>query len=449
MNHIHFISIGGNTMHSIALELQRKGYHITGSDDEIYNPSYTRLKNAGLLPDAMGWDPDRIHKGIDAIILGMHARIDNPELIKAIELSIPVYSYPEFLYRESRNKKRVVVAGSHGKTTTTAMVMTGLASAAVDFDYMVGAPLAGFDKLVHLSDAPLIVMEGDEYLSSPIDRRPKIHHYHPHVAIITGIAWDHINVFKTFDDYQQQFSIFMTQVESGGHIIYNEEDEVLIALIQSFNRSDVNLTPYRAVELDIRKNIMAGSESYPSSLVGRHNYLNMGAALACCKVLGIAESIVFQSMSAFQGASKRLQVLVNRGDFIAYLDYAHAPSKVTATVKAIKDWYNGKKVYAILELHTYSSLNKDFIPLYRDCFSGIDHAVVFYNEHTIAMKKLSPLNPAEVRTYFGKGNIQVITRKEDLRQYILDIEKSNCIVLLMSSGHFEGLEVQSLLEVEQ
>ena len=432
-------------MHSLALELQAKGYNITGSDDEIYDPSHSRLKKAGILPEKMGWFPEKIIPGIDAIILGMHARKDNPELVKALQMEIPVYSYPSWLYRESIEKKRVVVAGSHGKTTTTAMIMAGLQSGRLEFDYMVGAPLEGFDKMVKLTNTPLIVLEGDEYLSSPIDRRPKIHHYRPHLAIITGIAWDHINVFPDFDMYVDQFKIFILQIERGGILIYNEDDEEISKIIQDLERKDLRLIPYTGMDLNAHNQIVYKGKEYNTSLVGRHNFLNMSAAMKCCIELGVSAYDFLNGMSLFKGAAKRLQEIYRKDQFIAYLDYAHAPSKVMTTVGAVRDWYYNKKVVAILELHTYSSLNIDFIPHYRNCFTGIQEGIVFYNDHTIAMKKLSPLNPDKVKAAFGEGNIKVITNRDELKNYLLQLNKSDTVLLLMTSGNFEGLHVKELL----
>ncbi len=443
--HIHFISIGGNTMHSLALELQAKGYYITGSDDEIYDPSHSRLEKAGILPEKMGWYPEKIIPGIDAIILGMHARKDNPELLKALQMEIPIYSYPSWLYRESIDKMRVVVAGSHGKTTTTAMIMTGLQAGGLQFDYMVGAPLEGFDKMVKLTNAPLIVLEGDEYLSSPIDRRPKIHHYRPHLAIITGIAWDHINVFPDFDMYVDQFKIFILQIEPGGILIYNDDDEEISKIIQDLERNDLRLIPYTGMVMNANNQIVFEGKEYNTSLVGRHNFLNMSAAMKSCIELGVTANDFLHGMSFFKGAAKRLQEIYRKGQFIAFLDYAHAPSKVMTTVGAVRDWYSSKKVVAILELHTYSSLNIDFIPHYRNSFTGIEEGIVFYNDHTIAMKKLLPLDPDKVKDAFGEGNIKVITKRDELENYLLQLNKSDTILLLMTSGNFEGLQVKELL----
>ena len=196
---VHLIAIGGSAMHNMAIAMHKKGFNVTGSDDEIFEPSKTRLAKLNLLPAKEGWDTNNIHKGIDAVILGMHARADNPELLKAQELGLKIYSYPEYIYEQTKDKTRIVIGGSHGKTSITAMILHVLNYHKVDCDYMVGAQLDGFDTMVKLTkEAKIAVIEGDEYLSSPIDRRPKFHLYKPNIAILSGIAWDHINVFPTF-----------------------------------------------------------------------------------------------------------------------------------------------------------------------------------------------------------------------------------------------------------
>ncbi len=438
---LHFIAIGGAAMHNLALALSQKGYQISGSDDEIYNPSLSRLKKAGLLPEKMGWDDTRITRELDAIILGMHARQDNPELKKALETGIPVYSYPEYIYKESIDKKRVVIAGSHGKTTTTSMVMFALRQAGVNHDYLVGAQLKGYDRMVELSDAELIILEGDEYLSSPLDRRPKILHYHPHIAVITGIAWDHINVFPTYEEYVLQFELFLQSISSNGVVIYNEEDMALVDLINKNERKDLTFIPYNTLSLDRQNRINFENEVYTSPLIGKHNYQNMAGAMVCSKVLGMEESDFLKSMETFTGPAKRLQCLHMDDQTLIYLDFAHAPSKVNATVKAVKEWYIDKRVTAVLELHTFSSLNKEFLPQYRGALDMADEALVYYNDHTLQMKGMPALPSDDIKGYFGRKDLLVVNKKSSLQQKLIETSYEDTVFLCMTSGNFSGINL--------
>ena len=442
MKSIHFISIGGKAMHNLALALQKNGYTITGSDDEIYNPSRDRLAEAGLLPEKMGWFPDRIKPNLDVIILGMHARRDNPELHRAKEMGLPIFSYPEFLYHHAKNKKRVVIAGSHGKTTTTAMIMHVLTYHKVDFDYMVGAHLDGYERMVRLSDAPLMVIEGDEYLSSPIDRQPKFLHYHPHIAVITGIAWDHINVFPTFDLYVEQFEKLMDSMGKNAKLIYYSLDKELQALIQK-NNSSLELIPYQGFETSLKnaKSFLKTNEGnlVPLQVFGQHNMENFKAAFEVCKQLGVSEKQFFEAIPTFKGASKRLQILNEKSDAIVFLDYAHAPSKLKATIEAVQSQFTDRQLVACFELHTFSSLNKAFLPHYKDSMDKADTAIVFFSEHTLKMKKLPPISANDIKENFNHPNLFVFTKTEKFVEFLSQQNWRSKNLLLMSSGTFDGL----------
>jgi len=436
---VHFISIGGAAMHNIALEMHSIGYEVTGSDDEIYEPSLSRLKAAGIAPEQMGWYPEKLHAKPDFVILGMHARADNPELEEAQRLGIPVYSYPEFIYNHAKDKIRVVVAGSHGKTTTTAMIIHALRKNGMQSDYLVGAQLEGFDRMVKLSDAPVMVIEGDEYLSSPVHRIPKIHYYKPQLAVITGIAWDHINVFPTFENYCEQFEIFSNQMSAEDTLIYFEKDGVLRDLV-SKNKVTRQLS-YAGLSVNAQKEVVYMDATYPISVIGHHNLCNMEAAMLACLQLGIDPHSFLISMADFKGAAKRLQKIGGDSNRSIYLDFAHAPSKVRTTVSAFRDWFSPVPVLAVLELHTFSSLNKAFLPEYREALASADRAIVYYNQHTLEMKKMPPLDPGFVKEAFGRPDLEVITDTEVLKKSILSPQYSKFNVLLMSSGNFSGMNL--------
>lgn len=446
--HIHLIAIGGAVMHNLALALQLNGNIVTGSDDEIYNPARERLAKVGILPEKDGWFPEKITTDLDCIILGMHARADNPELLKAQALGLKIYSFPEYIYEHSKNKKRVVIAGSHGKTTTTSMIMHVLKNVGVDFDYLVGAQLAGFDNMVRLSDAPVMVIEGDEYLSSPIDRVPKIWHYKPHIAVITGIAWDHMNVFPTFNSYINAFSEFIKTIDSTGILFYAEGDNELKQIAQQSVCKRKSYTAFENVLenevnyiFDTKKNLV------PLSVFGKHNLANMRATYLVCRALNIKAKDFFISISSFTGAAKRLQTLHETKTNIAFLDFAHAPSKVRATVDAVKNRYPNRKLVACLELHTFSSLNKDFLPQYRNTLSQADIAVVFFNKHTLAMKKMPTLQPNEMKTFFGLENLHVFTNNIDLELFLNQLDFTNTNLLMMTSGNFMGLDLKGVSQL--
>lgn len=443
---IHFISIGGSVMHQLAIALKRKGYQITGSDDEIFEPSRTNLAKEGLLPEGMGWAPEKITKDLDAAILGMHAKGDNPELLKAKELGIPVYSFPEYIFKESADKKRVVVGGSHGKTTTTAMIMHVLRANQMDFDYLVGARLEGFDQSVNITNAPLIVCEGDEYPASVVEKRPKFHFLAPHIAILTGIAWDHINVFPTFDIYLDQFIIFINKIEPGGVLIYNEEDQTLKELVGKTRREDITYLPYGVPQHQIQNNqttVTIDGVETSLKVFGAHNLLNMHAAWLVCRELGLNPEQFTGAISTFTGAAKRLELLAQNGQTIVYRDFAHAPSKVGATLQAVRAQFSNKKLIGLLELHTYSSLNKDFMEQYKGVMDGADEAAVFYSKHALEIKRLPHLDKEVVQEGFGNKALHIFNNREELQSWLDGLDYSNSVVLLMSSGNYDGMDVEA------
>ncbi|MGK0388818.1 MAG: UDP-N-acetylmuramate: L-alanyl-gamma-D-glutamyl-meso-diaminopimelate ligase [Maribacter sp.] len=446
---IHLIAVGGSIMHNLAIELQRKGHIITGSDDEIYDPSRSRLEKYGLLPTRVGWYPEEnITKDLDCVILGMHARPDNMELRKAKELGVKIYSFPEFVYQQSKKKKRVVVGGSHGKTTTTSMIMHVLMHNDVEYDYLVGAQLEGFELMVRLSDAPIIILEGDEYLSSPIDKRPKFLHYKPHIAIITGIAWDHINVFPTFSGYVNEFRNFIQGMRDGTKLFYYGWDEHLQKLIlenEHYCEAKLYTQPSYRIE-NSRAVLQTDTGDVPLKIFGKHNLENLQAAWYVCKELGLSDQQFLEAIATFKGAARRLQHLGGNKITDAYLDFAHAPSKAKATVNAVKSLNPERKLIACLELHTFSSLNKDFHPEYKSTLAEADEAFVFYSEHTLEMKKLPYFKPEELAAHFNHPNLQVITDSDELYRKLSIKYYGNTNLLLMSSGRFGGMDMETLLE---
>jgi len=445
---VHFIAIGGSAMHNLAIALHKKGYQVTGSDDEIFEPSKSRIASYGLLPEKFGWDENRITADIDAVILGMHARIDNPELLKAQELGLTIYSYPAYIYEQSKNKTRVVIGGSHGKTSITAMVLHVLEKCNFDFDYMVGAQLEGFDTMVQLTDAPVIILEGDEYLSSPIDRRPKFHLYKPHIALISGIAWDHINVFPTFENYIEQFDIFINQIEPNGYLTYCENDIVLKKLVTK-NTSKIKKEGYSTPANYIEKGITflkTEIGNIPLMVFGDHNLQNINGAKLICNQLGVDDADFFKAIATFKGAAKRLELIAKSETTAVYKDFAHSPSKLKATTKAVKQQYPDRKVVACMELHTFSSLNKNFLSEYENAMSDADEAYVYYSEHTLAHKKLEHITPAEVKNAFASDNVEVINDSKQLVNVLENKNWNNSVLLLMSSGNFDGVDLNAFGE---
>jgi len=443
---VHFISIGGSVMHQLAIALKRKGYQVTGTDDEIFEPAKTNLQNEGLLPVEIGWQPSLISNDIDAIILGMHAKEDNPELIKAKELGLKIYSFPEYIYQESKNKKRVVVGGSHGKTTTTSMIMHVLKRCHQSFDYLVGARLEGFDQSVNITNAPVIVCEGDEYPASVIEKKPKFHFLFPHIAILTGIAWDHINVFPTFDFYLEQFIIFINKIEPNGLLIYNETDSVLKDLVEKNKRADIRYQPYKIPEHTIINDATTVTINHKQSALkvfGNHNLLNLNAAYFACKELGIDAEQFVQAIADFNGAAKRLELMAHNASTNVYRDFAHAPSKVKATIDAVKEQYPERKLFAVLELHTFSSLNELFMKEYKGAMEKADEAIVFYSNHALELKRMPALSKEKVIEGFNKSDLLVMNDKNELWQWLQNQSYDHVNLLLMSSGNYDGLDMIS------
>jgi UDP-N-acetylmuramate: L-alanyl-gamma-D-glutamyl-meso-diaminopimelate ligase len=441
---IHFIAIGGSVMHQLALALKKKGYEVQGSDDEIFEPARTNLAREGLLPPQEGWFPQKIQPDIDAVILGMHARQDNPELIKAKDLGLKIYSFPEYIYQESRDKTRVVVGGSHGKTTTTSMIMHVLKKSGKDFDFLVGARLEGFDQSVRVSNAPVIVCEGDEYPASVIEKRPKFHFLFPHIAILTGIAWDHINVFPTWEIYLEQFIIFIARIEMQGLLIYNSSDPELVRVIEQHKRDDIRYQPYSLPEHSIsdgKTSISINGVRGSLKVFGDHNLLNLHAAYYACKELGVNDSDFINAISDFTGASKRLELLAQSAAAAIYRDFAHAPSKVKATIEAVKQQYPGRTLIAVLELHTYSSLNDQFMEQYGGSMEKADIAAVFYSRHALEIKRLPDLSTEKIEKGFAKKGLKVFNDKDELMRWLNSLSYLNANLLLMSSGNYDGLDM--------
>ena len=431
MTHIHFIAIGGAAMHNLALAVASKaGYKVTGSDDEIFEPALSHLRDAGLLPDEIGWHPERITSDIDAIILGMHAREDNPELVRARELGIKIYSFPEYLYEQTKDKIRIVVGGSHGKTTSTSMILYVLNRLGIEADYMVGAQIEGFERMVRLSDtAKYAVFEGDEYLTSPLDLRSKFLWYHPHVAILTGIAWDHINVFPTFPQYVDTFRQFVHTIEPKGSFIYFQGDENLRMIAAEAPKS-LACVPYKEYTGDVKMQVF-----------GKHNMQNLQAAMLACHCIGVKPEDFYREISSFTGASNRLEKICETNGSVAYKDFAHSPSKLKATVNAVRERYADKELIAAMELHTFSSLMADFLPQYKGCMAQADKALVYFNPKVIEHKRLKPITAEEVREAFGTDNVEVFTDSEALQARLREFRYDNTALLMMSSGTFDGVNI--------
>ncbi len=440
---VHFIAIGGAAMHNLALALHNKGYNVTGSDDTIFDPSKSRLESKGLLPEVFGWFPEKITTQLDAIVLGMHAKEDNPELLKAQELGLKIYSYPEFLYEQSKDKTRVVIGGSHGKTTITSMILHVMHYHDRDVDFMVGAQLEGFDVMVKLTeDNDFIVLEGDEYLSSPIDRRPKFHLYKPNIALLSGIAWDHINVFPTYENYVEQFKIFVDSIVLGGSINYNEEDEEVKRVVEA-SENQIRKIPYQTPEYTVEdgETLLETPEGpMPIEVFGAHNLNNLAGAKWICQHMGIDEDDFYEAISTFKGASKRLEKIAETATSVAYKDFAHSPSKVKATTNAVKNQYKERNLVACLELHTYSSLNAEFLKEYKGALDAADVAVVFYSPHAVEIKKLDAVSHEQIALAFERDDLIIYTNPEDFKEYLFSQNYSNKSLLLMSSGNYGGLD---------
>lgn len=448
MKKVHFIAVGGSAMHNLAIALHRKGYEVTGSDDEIFEPSRTRLEKEGILPKEFGWHPEILDDSYEAVILGMHARIDNPELVRAQELGLKIYSYPEYLYEQSKDKIRIVIGGSHGKTTITSMILHVMKQAGIETDFMVGAQLEGFDVMVRLSEtAKYMVIEGDEYLTSPIDRVPKFHKYHPHIAVISGIGWDHVNVFPTFDCYLEQFRIFVNTIEKGGCLIYdgNDPEAAKIAKDATVPTYGYEIHPYRT-DGDDTILIMPNGKEEKVQIFGEHNMKNINAARYVAKQVGISDEQFYEAIKTFKGAARRLELLFEnkaKGNLV-FRDFAHAPSKVLATVKALREQYANKNLLVVFELHTYSSLSEAFIDHYAHCLDNCDKAVVFYDPHAVAIKKLEMMTDERIVKGFQRPDLQVVHSKDELVTLLKGLDRTNMVGGFMSSGDFNGLTTEDL-----
>lgn len=440
MNKIHIIACGGAVMHNIAIALHKMGHHITGSDDEIFEPALGRLKTHNLCPPEFGWFPNKITSDLDFVILGMHARADNPELLKAKELGLKIYSFPDYVYEHAVNKKRIVIAGSHGKTTTTAMIMHVLKELKYDFDYLVGSQLAGFDTMVRFSEAPIMVIEGDEYLTSTLDPVPKFLKYKPHIAMITGIAWDHINVFPVYKDYVHQFKLFINEIQKDGKLIYFSGDEELNKLTENI---DIECVKYKTPNYHIRngKVVVSLSDRYELEIFGDHNLQNAEGARLVCQAIGIEESAFYNALKTFTGTAKRLEKVYEEKNFTVYRDFAHSPSKLKATVEAVRNKYPDAEIFSIFELHTFSSLNKDFLPHYQHSMEKSDHAMVYFNPHVFELKKLQPIDIEYVEKSFGDkieatNEIDKIITK--ISNFKSNVSSRSRVLLVMSSGNFDN-----------
>ena len=452
---VHFIAIGGSVMHNLAIALHKKGYTVSGSDDEINEPSKTRLERYGLLQKNIGWDTTKIHQRLNAVILGMHARLDNPELLRAQELGLKIYSYPEYIYEQTKDKIRIVIGGSHGKTTITAMVLHVLKNCGKDFDYLIGAQVDGFDTMVKLTDsATIAVLEGDEYLASPIDKRPKFLLYKPDIALLSGIAWDHINVFPTYKGYVEQFKKYIDCIEQSGSLIYCEDDKEVKALVAGA-RKDIREIPYSIPKHKIENGITyltpslqgrIGEGLFPLLVYGEHNLINLNGARQVCKQVGISDEQFYTAISSFKGAAKRLELIVKNPHFAFYKDFAHSPSKVKATIEAVKKQFPERKLTACLELHTFSSLNEIFLKEYTGAMDSANEAIVYFNPYTIEHKKLKPITEEQVKNSFGRSTLKVFTDSKLIFQYISEQKWDNQNLLMMSSGTFDGMDLKKIGE---
>ena len=448
MEKVHLIAIGGSAMHNMALALNEKGFIVSGSDDEINEPSKSRLLNFNLLPKEIGWFPEKITKDISAVILGMHARADNPELIKAKELGLKIYSYPEYIYESTKDKTRIVIGGSHGKTTITAMILHVMHYHHIETDFLVGAQLTGFETMVNLTKtSKYAVIEGDEYLASPIDRRPKFHLYKPNIAVLSGIAWDHINVFPTFENYIEQFKIFIDLIEPNGNLIYCSNDKVLEDVCSSSSNTNISKWPYSIPNHEIINGLtylIDNDIKYPLQIFGNHNLMNLTAAKLACNQMGINNQLFYEAIQSFTGAAKRLELVFKTGTFNFYKDFAHSPSKLKATTDAVKQQFPERKIIACMELHTFSSLTEDFLNEYKNSMNLADEAIVYYNPHTISHKKLKEISSEQVHTCFNRKDLIVFTKSEELTNYIKTKNFNNSVLLMMSSGNFDGVDFTML-----
>ena len=445
---VHLIAIGGSAMHNMALALHEKGFTVSGSDDEINEPSKSRLAKAGILPNEIGWFPEKLTSDIEAVILGMHARADNPELIKAKELGLKIYSYPEYIYEATKDKIRIVIGGSHGKTTITAMILHVMHYLKIETDYLVGAQLEGFNTMVNLTNtSKYAVIEGDEYLASPIDRRPKFHLYKPNIAIISGIAWDHINVFPTFENYVEQFETFIKLIEPNGHLIYCNEDKVLAGVCNKEYSNLQSKTPYSIPNNTIENGttyLLVDEKKIPLQIFGNHNLMNLNGARLVCNKINVNDAQFYEAIQSFKGAAKRLELVYKTDSFNFYKDFAHSPSKLKATTDAVKQQFTNRFTIACMELHTFSSLTEEFLNEYNGAMDLADEAIVYFNPHTLEHKKLKEITPEQVQKAFNRKDLKVFTKSNDVTNYLKSLNWKNKVLLMMSSGNFDGVDFNNL-----
>ncbi len=446
---IHFIAIGGSVMHDLAITLHTQGHEVSGSDDELFEPARSRLNEHGLLPPSVGWDPERVTPDIDMVILGMHAHTDNPELIRAQELDLPVRSYPAFLYGSTRDKKRVVIGGSHGKTTITTMVLHVLHMNGISCDYLVGARPDAETRSVELNEKNRIaVFEGDEYLSSRLDQRPKFHVYQPHIGVISGIAWDHINVFPTYTEYLDQFRHFIQLIPSGGRLIWAAEEPEVKKLLHETECAGESI-PYwthKARSAENRTLLLTPSGEVPVNVFGDHNLRNLNAARLVCREMGVSDEAFYESIKTFKGTAKRLELIGENDATSVYKDYAHSPSKLKATTKALRHHHPQRRLVACIELHTYSSLNEEFLDLYGGTMDPVDRPIVFYDPATLEQKRLPPITPERIKAAFQHPMLEIYTKKDALKERLLEMDWKESDLLMMSSGNFRGLDLEELAE---
>lgn len=444
---IHLIAIGGSIMHNLALALRKQGAEITGSDDQIFEPAKSRLQAAGLLPEKFGWDPDKINSDLDAVILGMHAKEDNPELLKAQALKLNIVSFPEYMFQAYSSKLRVSIAGSHGKTTTTSMLMHVLKCLGLKFDYLVGAQIDGFQNMVQISDAPIAILESDEYLSSCLDLRPKFLHYNPKISVITGIAWDHYNVFPTLHSYHKAFIDFLESLDSDSIVYYFLHDTALKNMIETYGKH-INCIPYDIISHKItngKVDLEFDGQNFQTQIFGEHNLQNMEAVHLICKSLNISELDIYKSLASFKGSKKRMELIYSSFGREFYIDFAHSPSKVRATVKAFSERFRDSKILIILELHTYSSLNVEFLPQYSNSLANVDQAIVYFDKQALELKNMPMIDKDFILSAFNRSDLLVCNKKEELLESILKLIPQHQIIVFMGSGHFGGLDIKSII----
>ena len=449
MKKVHFIAIGGSVMHNLAITLKQLGYEVSGSDDKIYDPSKSRLEKQNLLPDKLGWNPNTIDEEIDFIVLGMHAKKENPELIRALELGCKIYSYPELIYEFSKTKTRIVIGGSHGKTTVTAMILHVLSFYNINIDYLLGAQIEGFEKMVNLTKSnEFILIEGDEYLSSPIDKSPKFHKYNSNIAVITGIAWDHINVFPSFENYVSQFEKFIESITDGGVLVFNSNDDLVTKIVNSSTKS-IRKIQYSTVDHELINGttyIKTSEGNIPLEVFGDHNLSNLCAAKQICSLLGVFDDEFYAAIANFKGASNRLETIYRDNFKIIIKDFAHSPSKLKASIDAVKKQFLNKNIIAVYELHTFSSFSKDFINEYYGTLSNADIKIIYYDKDVSGKRSEIEIDDKIIKVAFGSNDLKVISSKNILVKNILDNSFNNSVLLLMSSGNFSSLNVNSLIE---